>query len=79
MGFKPKPVPVNANQPRSSIDQCDGKRRYRLVDDAIIEAVRLEKKEGHKMESYQCPHCNFYHVGRKIYHNWHERNTFNNR
>ena len=46
--------------PRS---QCAGKKTYKTKGQAKLAARR---RGNYRIEAYRCPHCRFYHLGRKL-------------
>ena len=46
--------------------QCKGKIQYNSKADAKKAIRRRQTKNGrfsHRVESYRCPHCGFFHLG----------------
>lgn len=49
--------------PRSTTPGCRGKVRYKMKSDSLIAIDRAaEKYSKDFLRSYQCPHCNGWHM-----------------
>lgn len=48
---------------RNPVFQCLGKRRYETKARAK-QSLRTHRKQG-LLCSYRCPHCGYFHVGRR--------------
>jgi len=45
---------------------CDGKFQYESEEKAYMAAEAMSIKFGKNLESYKCPFCKEWHIGRKI-------------
>ncbi|PKN07902.1 MAG: hypothetical protein CVU73_10915 [Deltaproteobacteria bacterium HGW-Deltaproteobacteria-8] len=52
-----------ASKRRQRRKACDGKKRYPTHDEALHDAMYLQRRDGFHMRAYRCQFCGAHHVG----------------